>query len=271
VLAQLQTGNPTPVPTLLPIPAPVSRVAMGYYGSAALGGDGALYFFGESGNTAATDTSGGWATIASGLALSSGIKTDQVGTDTDWSSVAPGQFGACAIKLDGNMYCWGANDYGTLGQGTAGGPSASPLQVTGSWLDVATSENTACAIASDHTLWCWGDGFANGVGRVIVASPTQLGVDADWLDVDEKWRDACALKQDHSLWCWGGDENGTLEQLFSTTSPVAMGITADALAMGGQFICTHSTGTWSCFGDNVSGELATGDEDPRTVPTPVCP
>jgi hypothetical protein len=38
--------------------------------------------------------------------------------------------GNCALKTDGTVWCWGADDFGQLGRGTGGGdPSSVPLQV----------------------------------------------------------------------------------------------------------------------------------------------
>jgi alpha-tubulin suppressor-like RCC1 family protein len=43
----------------------------------------------------------------------------QVGPATDWRSVAAGFDHTCATKTDGTLYCWGNNDEGGLGDGTA--------------------------------------------------------------------------------------------------------------------------------------------------------
>jgi alpha-tubulin suppressor-like RCC1 family protein len=46
----------------------------------------------------------------------------QVGTDTDWMSVACGDHDTCALKTDHTRWCWGNNQYGSLGDGKAWQP-----------------------------------------------------------------------------------------------------------------------------------------------------
>jgi alpha-tubulin suppressor-like RCC1 family protein len=41
----------------------------------------------------------------------------KVGTDADWANVVAGGRSTCASKMDGRIFCWGANDVGQLGIG----------------------------------------------------------------------------------------------------------------------------------------------------------
>ena len=42
----------------------------------------------------------------------------QIGTDTDWKTVSPGNSFTLALKNDGTLWAWGNNTYGRLGDGT---------------------------------------------------------------------------------------------------------------------------------------------------------
>ena len=42
----------------------------------------------------------------------------QIGTDTDWATIAVGGFNSFALKTDGTLWAWGRNNYGQLGDGT---------------------------------------------------------------------------------------------------------------------------------------------------------
>ena len=42
----------------------------------------------------------------------------QIGTDSDWVSVAAGDFHSMATKADGTVWIWGRNDSGQIGDWT---------------------------------------------------------------------------------------------------------------------------------------------------------
>jgi alpha-tubulin suppressor-like RCC1 family protein len=74
-----------------------------------------------------------WSAIASGLNAVYGVREDrtlaevlfdsvddvQIGTDGGWSDTIAARDHACALKLEGTLFCWGRNDFGQLGTGIA--------------------------------------------------------------------------------------------------------------------------------------------------------
>jgi len=64
---------------------------------------------------------------------------------------------SCALIGTGEVFCWGENVNGQLGDGTST-PSATPVRVSGISTAVAISAGLAhtCATLSDATLVCWG-------------------------------------------------------------------------------------------------------------------
>ena len=72
----------------------------------------------------------------------------QIGTDTDWVSVAAGFQHGVALKANGALYTWGLNDYGQLGNGgTTPQPLPTYIPVNGCSLDVADFEKTAIVLS----------------------------------------------------------------------------------------------------------------------------
>jgi len=123
--------------------------------------------------------------------LGNGTTTDssipvQIGTATDWASVAGGSFHAVARKSDGTLWSWGWNILGQLGNGTTTDSSV-PVQIgtATDWVSVAAGAHHNVARKSDGTLWSWGaDWFGQlGIGTSTFtsqSSPVQIGTATDW-------------------------------------------------------------------------------------------
>jgi len=124
----------------------------------------------------------------------------QIGSSQDyWFAVAAGASHSLAIKKDGSLWSWGANDKGQLGQNNTSNPVLSPTQVpttfNGStpvydidWVCIATGAYHSLAVKSGGTLWAWGDNQNGqlGLGPNAAASvnkPTRVGMDINWLSV----------------------------------------------------------------------------------------
>ena len=72
----------------------------------------------------------------------------QIGTATNWSTNFDGGDGFCgAINTSGNLYMWGKNQDGELGQNESGNPSALPatVQIPGTWLTFRNAYSSAAA------------------------------------------------------------------------------------------------------------------------------
>ena len=102
----------------------------------------------------------------------------RVGTDADWALVSGGYAHACAIKMDGSLWCWGRNNSGQIAPG--GGTIDRPTRIGmgSSWTIVAAGFEQTCAIATDRTTWCWGDDgegqLGDGPGDSSGAAPVQV-------------------------------------------------------------------------------------------------
>jgi alpha-tubulin suppressor-like RCC1 family protein len=97
------------------------------------------------------------------------------------TGVALGAVHACAVKMDGSLYCWGLADQGRLGTGTAGRENcglaspceSSPVQVTAlgkTVMQVEAGGAHTCARTADG-VFCWGENTSGQVGDGTMATP----------------------------------------------------------------------------------------------------
>lgn len=164
---QLGTGDTTAVNTPQPIAAGTSWSAMsaGQSHTCAVATDGTLWCWG-------LNTSG---QIGQGNTASPVPAPTQVGSDTDWARPELGQGAStCAIKVNGDLYCWGAGSFGQLGQGALSNVT-SPKKVpsVGTWKTASLGNEHTCAIGAGGDLYCWGASYAAQLasGLPIVSAP----------------------------------------------------------------------------------------------------
>ena len=96
-----------------------------------------------------------------------------------WTDVACGTNRSYGIKTNGELYCWGYNQNGTLGLNEQYNPhKSSPAQIHGggtNWVKFATScDNSVQAIKTDGTLWGWGGEDLLIINQLIVLVHHQL-------------------------------------------------------------------------------------------------
>jgi hypothetical protein len=123
-----------------------------------------------------------------------------------WVSVAVGLLNSCALQTDGELWCWGDNSHGQLGDGGTA-PRTTPGAVApgSTWVAVAVAGHV-CAVRADHTLWCWGAGGHGELGdggTAARAVPGQVGREATWAAVVVQDGGTCGIRQNGSRQCWG--------------------------------------------------------------------
>jgi alpha-tubulin suppressor-like RCC1 family protein len=79
-----------------------------------------------------------------------------------FAQVAAGHYRTAAVKADGTLWTWGANEFGALGNGTTG-DRRSPDRIGMGFAKVAVGEFHMTAVKTSRTLWAWGD---NGHGQL---------------------------------------------------------------------------------------------------------
>ncbi|HEY3357297.1 MAG TPA: hypothetical protein VGQ83_28865 [Polyangia bacterium] len=189
---------------------------------------------------------------------------------TDWQSIAVGLGGACAVKTDGSLGCWGRD--AALRVRFDDAPV--PVAPAGTWASVtapeATAETLAFALKTGGTLWAVASPYAPpGAPLPASLTATQVGTDADWASVAAGGRGhRCALKTDHSLWCWGSNEDGQLG-LGDTSERDAPAPVGSATDWAQVVVDNGASGARTTCARKLDGSLwCWGAVGPDTVLTP---
>ncbi len=182
-----------------------------------------------------------------GLGLGISVATNrsspvQVGTRT-WTEIRAGRNAAMAIRDDGTLWAWGANNFGILGTNNTTSYS-SPVQVgtETNWSKISLGAGfSAVGIKTDGSIWTWGDNQYGQLGLNLSTSakrsnPVQLDASNVWIDARQSGLGMTAIKSDGTLWTWGDNQYAQLGvgDKINRSSPVQVGIETDWLSVQSQ-------------------------------------
>jgi len=192
------------------------------------------------------------------------------------AAVVTGDNHSCALKADGNVLCWGANNVGQLGS-FSNTPSPSPVEVAyiGPNLDevpatqLATGISHTCALTSTRRVLCWGEGSNGQLGNGLEMDsnvPVWVnGIDGTTLQaiaVAAGGHHSCALLANNTVHCWGFNSSGQLGigNQLSKSGPTEVtslaGKNVTSMAAGRVFTCAlTSLGEVWCWGNNANGQV----------------
>src|SRR6185503_20359155 len=79
----------------------------------------------------------------------------------------------CATALDDAIWCWGANVFGEIGDGTVGYVTT-PTQTSGaiSFKAIEAGEYHVCGVSTAGSAFCWGDATDGRIGNGAVIEQT---------------------------------------------------------------------------------------------------
>ncbi|MCB0962893.1 MAG: DUF4214 domain-containing protein [Acidimicrobiales bacterium] len=207
--------------------------------------------------------------------------------------VAAGLRHSCAIDTSGEVWCWGTNASGILGDPAVEAAwYPRPVDDAGTPLEGATVTEIAadawatCAVTSVGALACWGSNYrgVNGDGgldvvpkpKAVVSAGTPLeGKVVTGVDVGSD--SACAIA-DGAVACWGDNGYGQLgvgddavhrtPTAVTTAGTVLDGETVVDVAVGSEHACAVTGGgVVACWGRGLHGVL--GQNDTADQPAPV--
>ena len=193
---------------------------------------------------------------------------------------ATGGAHVCMTTTTGEVFCWGDNRYGQLGDGTT----------TNRFVPVASSNLTGvkaiaagywhtCVLLVGGTVQCWG---YNRYGQLGDSSTTNrpnpvpvVGLAGEVTAISAGRYHTCAVLLSGAAQCWGYNFSGQLgdgDNLDRFTAVNVVGLTSGAagISAGYRHTCALLTsGAVQCWGNNMSGGLGDGTTTERFTPVDV--
>ncbi len=187
----------------------------------------------------------------------------------------------CALTTTEEVWCWGDNRDGQLGDGSTTG-SSTPVRVQiaasgepllNAWGIAAGSyaeSGHSCALVGDGSVYCWGYNesgeLGNGQGGFIGARSLEpVRVETESLErfvaLTSGYRHSCTVTHSGELFCWGANSDGqigdgTQENKLIAHPVIGLPGTVTALATGEMHTCARvEDGRVFCWGSNLSGQL----------------
>lgn len=226
---------------------------------------------------------------------------DKEQTPLEVKHLALGGFHTCALLLQGEIKCWGKNNYGQLGLGHTNNigdnetvSSIPVIDLGAKAIDVSAGLQHTCAILEDGAVKCWGENLRGQLGQgntdtlgdtehPFEIEPIPLARPAKKLYSGTRY--TCALLDNKKIQCWGENSFGQLglghtnnigdNETLDTLGYVSVG--GDVVQMDISTISYHScavlvNGDLKCWGKNSFGQLGYGhtnnigdDELPSSV------
>ena len=185
-----------------------------------------------------------------------------------FSTIAAGVSHTCALTLSHDALCWGANQFGQLGDGTSTNRVA-PTLVTGgvSFQAIASGDPWTCGLSTSGKAYCWG--AVQGAG--VSVSPHGYDGAPVFVSIAVGSFHACALTADGSAYCWGNNQFGQLGDSTNVSrsdpAPVSGGMKFKSIGAGVAHTCgITSDGSLACWGLNLAGEIGDKTAVTRLVP-----
>lgn len=197
------------------------------------------------------------------------------GLSSGVSALSAGGAQTCALLTAGGVLCWGANNYGQLGDGSTAASNA-PVAVSGLTSDVtglSTGGSHNCVVASTGGALCWGD---NSHGQLSHETLNQ-----SLTPVEVLTRTVASVATPTPTTSAPNNANRLLLPVVINQAPPVPAVTATPFSLiplrnvakisaeSFHSCALTRAGGVLCWGDNSVAQLGNGSTAPSPAPVPV--
>ncbi len=259
----LGTSNPTPAQ--IASLSGVAAISAGSRHNLALKNNGTVWSWGW-------DDAG---QLGDGTINPSNPTPTQIGGLSNVTAIAAGRKHNLALGSDGTVRAWGYDNFGALGDGTAGANNPTPAQIAPGTLSgvvaIAAGGDHSLAVAQSSRTLTWGE-YGGDTPAIKAGLDNVVAVAGGGTHV-------LALKADGTVLAWGSDSmgqlgDGTEGSPTSVTTPQAVtGLTNVVAVSAGLFhsLALKTDGTVWAWGNDDNGRLGNGaTTGNKATPVQVC-
>ncbi|NLI93020.1 MAG: hypothetical protein GX434_12760 [Peptococcaceae bacterium] len=199
--------------------------------------------------------------------------------ETKFIVVAGGGQNTLALDSDGNVWGWGYNQYGQIGDGTT---KTRPYRVMAKGLpfitQIAAGGMSSFAIDQEGNVWTWGNNSEGQLGDGTTNNrflPAKIEGLSGITSLSAGQSHVLAIKDDGTVLSWGTNSSGMLG--YDTggncvPTPTVIPSLSDVSDISGGLYYSaaiKNDGTAWAWGENICGQLGDGTTTDKNIPTQV--
>ena len=179
-----------------------------------------------------------------------------------------------AITEAGDLYCWGYNAYGQVGNGTTESQLTPYHVLSGEKVKSVTcsSSHFPCilVITEAGDLYCWGDNYFGQVGNGKTENQLTPYYVLSGVKLVTSF-DSCtsAITETGDLYCWGHNGGGQIGNGTTENQLTPVKVLSDVKSVSYSYDCVSAiieNGDLYCWGANYDGQVGNGTTESQLTP-----
>ena len=204
----------------------------------------------------------------------------------DFIAISAGGNHSLAIDADGNLWAWGENFIGQLGDGTTE-DRFTPVRIMSGTVfqKISAGYHHNLAICVQGNLWAWGDNTHGQLGNGdfgwdnYSSKPIRIMPETTFLQISAGERHSLSIDSHGNLWAWGSNLSGQIgDGTYDWSLPrpipthIMQGFAFSLISAGfGHNLALDLEGQLWAWGRNFQGQIGDGTTDDRLTPVPIKP